>query len=325
MSDSRLAGFHDFSPPSENFRTAVVDGFSRPRKAVASKFIYDEEGSYLFEAIPTLDEYYQTRTEISLLKAHASEIAELAGPNCYLVDYGSGSGEKSRIILDALETPSAYVPLDISADHLLAAAEVIAADYPHIPVHAVAADFLGDFQLPDVPNTDHRLGFFPGATIGNFTLGEASRYLAQSRAMLAGGGLLIGVDLKKDVAILEAAYNDSRGVSSAFNLNLLSRINRELGGDIQMSKFRHSAVYDADQGRVDIGIQSLAGQTVTIAGQPFELAEGEIIHTQHAYKFTVDEFSALAFQAGFSTKHVWTDARYLYALFFLDGSDKISS
>ncbi|MBT6094006.1 MAG: L-histidine N(alpha)-methyltransferase [Rhodospirillaceae bacterium] len=301
-----------------------MNGFSKPRKAVPSKFIYDEEGSYLFEAIPTLDEYYQTRTEISLLKAHAAEISALAGPRSYLVDYGSGSGEKSRILLDALETPGAYVPLDISTEHLADAAEAIAADYPGLAVHAVAADFLGDFQLPDVLGTDRRLGFFPGATIGNFTLDEAAQFLRQSRSMLSGGYLLIGVDLKKDVAILEAAYNDSRGVSSAFNLNLLSRINRELGGDIQISKFRHSAVYDAEQGRVNIGIQSLARQAITIEGQAFELHEGEIVHTQHAYKFTPDEFSALAAQAGFQIKHVWTDTHELYALFFLEGSAKIS-
>ena len=317
--DSHLAGFHDFSPPMDDFRAAVLVGLAKPQKAIPSKFIYDAEGSHLFEAIPTLDEYYQTRTEITLLKAHAPEITALAGANCYLVDYGSGSGEKSRILLSSLDAPAAYVPLDISADHLAAAAEIIALDYPAVAVHAVAADFLADFELPHIPEAEggRRLGFFPGATIGNFTLDEAARFLKQAQIMLAGGGLLIGVDLKKHVAILEAAYNDARGVSAAFNLNLLGRINRELGGDIDITKFQHSAVYDAEQGRMEIGIRAIADQTITIEGRTFTLHAGEIIHTQHAYKFTVGEFTALAESAGFSVKHAWVDDDGLYALFYL--------
>ena len=324
---SHLAGFHDFSPPADDFRAAVLEGLAKSRKAVPSKFIYDTEGSHLFEAIPTLDEYYQTRTEIALLKAHAPEIMALAGPGCYLVDYGSGSGEKSRILLDALDAPAAYVPLDISADHLAAAAELIAADYPAVAVHAVAADFLGDFKLPDIPEAQdgRRLGFFPGATIGNFTLDEAVLFLNQAQMMLTGGSLLIGVDLKKHVAILEAAYNDARGVSAAFNLNLLGRINRELGGDIDITKFQHSAVYDAEQGRMEIGIRALAGQAITIEGQGFTLRQDEIIHTQHAYKFTIEEFSVLAERAGFAVKHAWVDDDGLYGLFYLDALSSHSS
>lgn len=322
MDDSPLAGFHDFAPPRENFRQAVLDGLARPDKAIPSKFIYDAEGSRLFDVIPTLDEYYLTRTEIALLRSHAGDIAGLCGPGCCLVEYGSGSGDKARILLDALEAPRAYVPIDISCDYLRAAAGELARDYPHIPVHAVCADFTKPFDLPGIADRrrGRRVGFFPGATIGNFTLEEAAAFLALAREMLAGGGLLIGIDLKKDVAVLEAAYNDSRGVSAAFNLNLLARMVRELGAELDVSAYCHHAVYDSQRGRMEIGIRSLADQTVTVAGREFRLREGEVVHTQYAYKFTVAEFGQLAAGAGFSTERTWTDDGGLYALCFLEAS-----
>ena len=318
--DGKLAGFHDFLPPAESFRDAVLQGLAQPAKAIGSKFIYDAEGSHLFEAIPTLDEYYQTRTEIALLKAHAAEIADKIGPRCYLVDYGSGTGEKNRILLDALDAPAAFVPLDISADHLRQHAQVMAAAYAGVAVHAVAADFLGHYELPDVP-CGKRLGFFPGSTIGNFSRDEADRFLAHARTVLDGGNLLIGIDLKKSVAVMEAAYNDSRGVSSAFNLNLLGRINRELEGDIDVAQFRHHAVYDAKEGCMAIGIRSTVDQDITVLGQRFAFREDEVLHTQHAYKFTPQEFSAIAGRAGFETDAIWIDDDRLYALIMLDASE----
>ena len=319
MKESLLAGFDDFSPPRESFRDAVLTGLDRPRKAIPSKFIYDAEGSRLFEAIPTLDEYYQTRTEVALLRAHAGEIAQLCGPACYLVEYGSGSSNKVRILLDVLESPSAYVPMDISRDHLRIAAEGLAGDYPHIPVHAVCADFSKPFNLPNLDGSKQgrRIGFFPGASIGNFTLDESAVFLSKARETLAGGGLLIGIDLKKDVAVLEAAYNDSKGASSAFNLNLLGRIVRELDAKLDVSAFRHHAVYNREKGRIEIGIESLRDQSVTILGREFLFRKGEIIHTQHAYKFSIDEFQTLAAEAGFATERIWRDDGDLYALFFL--------
>jgi dimethylhistidine N-methyltransferase len=327
MNDGSLAAFHDFSPPQENFRDAVLTGLAGTRKAISSKFLYDTEGSRLFESIPTLDEYYQTRTEIALLRTHSAEIAALCGPACYLVEYGSGSCEKIRILLDAVEDPCAYVPIDISADPLRAAAERLARDYPHVPVHAICADLMRKFDLPEVAGREQgrRIGFFLGATIGNFTLEEAEEFLSQAQRMLTDGGLLIGVDLKKDTAVLEAAYNDSRGVSSTFNLNLLSRINRELGADIDVSAFCHSAVYDPEKGRMEIGIKCLRDQTLRVLGHEFRLRGGEIIYTQHAYKFTVDEFQDLAAKGGFTADRIWVDNHGLYGLFFLKAHEAVTA
>ncbi|MFP6773832.1 MAG: L-histidine N(alpha)-methyltransferase [Alphaproteobacteria bacterium] len=312
--------FHDFGPPEESFRDAVLNGLEMTPKSIPSKFIYDEEGSRLFDIIPTVPEYYQARTEKALLTAHGLEIAAIVGPNSYVVDYGSGSSVKSRILMDALTTPAAFVPLDISGDYLRTAAETFAADYPDIAVHAVCADFLGSFELPHIPTAagGRRLGFFPGSTIGNFTHSEASGFMARARQMLAGGALLIGVDLKKEVAVLEAAYNDAQGVSAAFNLNLLSRINRELDGDIDVAAYRHHAVYRPEFGRVDIGIQSLRDQAFTVLGRRFEMRRNDVLHTQHANKYTIDEFRDFAVNAGFTVSRVWSDDDDLYALFYLD-------
>ncbi|MGE0116568.1 MAG: L-histidine N(alpha)-methyltransferase [Dongiaceae bacterium] len=311
--------FHDVAPPADDFRQAVLDGLAQTPKRLPSRFIYDERGSRLFEAILEVPEYYVPRVEMALLRAHGRDIAGLAGPRAYVVDYGSGSSRKARLLLDALEEPAAYAAIDISRAHLLAAAETLAADYPRLEVHAVCADFLRPFALPEPRRRDVgvRLGFFPGSTIGNMTDAQRAQFLAAARAALAGGALVVGVDLKKDPAVLRAAYNDAAGASAAFNTNILARANRELGADFDLAAFRHRAEYDAARGRMEIGIESLKPQTVHVGAAAFRFEAGEVIVTQHAHKFTVKEFQAVATTAGFAPRHVWTDADRMFAIHYL--------
>jgi len=310
---------HDFAPPADDFRQAVLAGLTGSPKRLPSRFIYDERGSRLFEAILEVPEYYIPRVEIALLRAHGAEIAARAGPHAYLVDYGSGSGHKARLLLDALERPAVFAPIDISREHLLSAAEALAADYPALEVHAICADFLRPFTLPAprAAAVGKRIGFFPGSTIGNMTPEQRTQFLAAARAMLAGGGFVVGIDLKKDPARLRAAYNDAAGASAAFNTNILVRANRELSADFDLASFRHRAEYDAAQGRMEIGIESLKAQTVRVGDARFTFAAGEVIITQYAYKFTAEEFAATAEAAGFSPRQVWIDPDRLFAIHFL--------
>ena len=311
--------FHDFAPPADDFRQAVLVGLAEAPKRLPSRFIYDERGSRLFEAILEVPEYYIPRVEFALLRAHGAEFAALAGPHAYVVDYGSGSGRKARLLLDALEEPAVYAPIDISREHLLSSAEALAADYPRLEVHPIAADFLRPFTLPAprAAAVGRRLGFFPGATIGNMTPDQRASFLTTARSMLAGGGFIVGVDLKKDAALLRAAYNDAKGASAAFNTNILVRANTELGADFDLAAFRHRAEYAAANGRMEIGIESLRPQTVHVGDAAYKFEAGEVIVTQYAYKFTVDEFEAAAKAAGFLPRQVWTDADRMFAIHFL--------
>ncbi|MGH6929054.1 MAG: L-histidine N(alpha)-methyltransferase [Dongiaceae bacterium] len=311
--------FHDFAPPAGDFRQALLDGLAQAPKRLPSRFIYDARGSQLFDAILEQPEYYVPRVEIALLRKHGAAIAALTGPGAYLVDYGSGSGRKARTLLDLLDAPAAYAAIDISREHLLRAAEALAGDYPRLEVHAVCADFLRPFALPAprAPGVGARLGFFPGSTIGNMTSAQRTQFLAAARAALAGGGFIVGVDLKKDPAILRAAYNDAAGASAGFNTNILVRANGELGADFDLGAFRHRAEYDPVHGRMEIGIESLKAQTVRIGEAAFAFAAGEIIFTQYAQKFTVEEFAALAAAAGFAPRQVWTDADRMFAIHYL--------
>jgi dimethylhistidine N-methyltransferase len=311
--------FHDFAPPAGDFRQAMVDGLGQTPKRLPSRFIYDARGSRLFDAILEQPEYYVPRVEIGLLRRHGPELAALAGPGGYLVDYGSGSGLKARTLLDLLHAPAAYAAIDISRDHLLRGAEALAADYPRLEVHAVCADFLRPFALPAPRSAgvDARIGFFPGSTIGNMTHAQRAAFLANARTTLAGGAFIVGVDLKKDPATLRAAYNDAGGASAAFNTNILVRANNELGADFDLDSFRHRAEYDPVNGRMEIGIESLKAQTVHIAATAFAFAAGEILLTQYAYKFTVEEFENLAAAAGFATRQVWTDPDRMFAIHLL--------
>ena len=314
-----LTSFIDHHPPLEDFRGAVVHGLSLPQKALPSKFFYDEAGSALFDEICQLEEYYPTRTEIGILRAQADEIAALAGPRRQLVEFGSGSSVKSRILLETLDDLAAYLPIDISREHLLRSATDLAAAFPTIEVIAVCADYTAALDLP-VARRDpeaRRLGFFPGSSIGNFTPERATDFLANAATVLAGGSLLVGVDLKKDSRILDTAYNDSRGVTAAFNLNLLARINRELGGNFDLDAFEHRAFYSQQYGRVEMHLRSTRQQSARIHGGAFSFSENETIHTENSYKYTIGEFQSVARRAGFSPERVWSDVDRLFSIHYL--------
>lgn len=303
----------------DEFAEAALAGLARPQKAIPCKFLYDAQGSALFDAICELPEYYVTRTEIAILSARAQAIADLVGPGAALIEFGGGSCRKARILLDALERPAAYVPVDVSREHLEAAAAALAADYPELPVVAVCADYMSPFRLPPAAlSAAKRVGFFPGSTIGNLRPPEARAFLSHAARLLGRGGeLIVGVDLKKDSALLNAAYNDSAGVTARFSLNLLTRMNRELGADFAPERFAHDAFYNAARGRVEIYLRSLARQTVTVAGRPVRFAAGERVHIEYSYKFAVEEFHALAAEAGFQAVETWRDPDRLFSVHYL--------
>ena len=312
-----LIEFLDLAPAQESFLDAVRQGFDRPAKAIPCKFLYDQRGSELFDEICELPEYYPTRTETALLERYAPAIAGLIGPHCQLIEYGSGASTKVRLLLDALETPGSYVAVEISRTHLRQAASSIARDYPALEVIAICADYTAEFPLPP-KGAGMRVGFFPGSTIGNFKPAEAQAFLANcARTLRGGGAMLVGVDLKKNPAVLYAAYNDSLGVTADFSLNLLARINRELGGDFKLQHFRHLAFYNADRGRIEIYIESLKDQQVSIGGSIYPLKGGERIHIEDSCKYSVDEFRALAQSSGFNPAAVWVDPQGLFSLHML--------
>jgi dimethylhistidine N-methyltransferase len=318
MRDEARFAFHDLAPGEESFRDAVLSGLSRSKKAIPCKFFYDERGSALFEEICRLPEYYPTRTEIAILEENAGEIAAQMGGNARIIEFGSGASVKARILLQALDRPAAYVAVDISREHLREAAASLAEDFPDVAIVAVCADYTGPFTLPPLPGrAGKRVGFFPGSTIGNFQPDEAARFLSNCAHILGlGGEMLIGVDLKKDANLLDAAYNDRAGVTAAFNLNLFERINRELDGDLDLDRFEHFAFYNEAEGRVEIFIRSLADQQATIAVRRFSFAAGELVHTEYSYKYAVDEFRALAARAGFRPVDTWTDPGDLFSVHY---------
>ncbi|HYD68573.1 L-histidine N(alpha)-methyltransferase [Azospirillum sp.] len=300
---------------ADGFLADVVEGLSRPRKTLPSKYFYDARGSALFDAICDLEEYYPTRTETALLARRAAGIAAFAGPDAALVELGSGSSVKVRLLLDALDRPALYVPVDISREHLLAAAARLAGDYPALTVVPVAADYVQGFALPCSLVPERTLAFFPGSTIGNFTPDEAAAFLARlGRRLGRGSRLIIGVDLKKRRDILEAAYDDAQGVTAAFNLNLLARINRELGGTFELDGFRHRAFYDEALGRIEMHLESVRPQTATAGGHRFQFERGETIHTEISCKYTVSEFQNLAAGAGWRALEAWTDDAQLFSI-----------
>ncbi|NQV22112.1 MAG: L-histidine N(alpha)-methyltransferase [Rhodospirillales bacterium] len=311
--------FHDHEPKVESLRDAVIEGLSKDPRAIHSKFFYDQRGAQLFEEICTLDEYYPTRTEIGLLADNAQEIADLAGPDRHLIEFGSGASVKVRTLLDALKEPKSYVPIDISRDALLNAAEGFAKEFTDIPVVAVCADYTEPLKLPELDDGP-RLGFFPGSTIGNFTREESVSFLSTAAQALDGGAMLVGVDLKKDEQTLNAAYNDARGVTAAFNRNLLHRINRELGSDFDPEGFTHSAVYRHDKGCVETHLVCDRAQTVDVCGHSFPFAEGDKIHTENSHKYSVGEFQALAKDGGFTPLQFWTDADDLFSIHYLEAA-----
>lgn len=302
----------------DGFSRDVLSGLERRRKAIPPKYFYDAVGSRLFDRICDLPEYYPTRTETSILKSCAPAIAARAGWDVALVEFGSGSSTKVRILLDALQLPAAYVAIDICGPHLENAAAALRREYPQLDVTAIEADFTQEVRLPDIVRGKKRLGFFPGSTIGNFAPDEAELFLHKAaRTLGQGADMLVGVDLKKHGAILHAAYNDSAGVTAAFNMNLLTRINRELRGDFDLKSFRHRAVYNAAMGRIEMHLESLKPQTVRVAGDVFTFREGETIHTENSYKYSVDSFHRLVNKAGWRVGEVYLDPDKLFSVHYL--------
>ncbi len=304
--------------PPESFARSLLDGLARTPKEIACKYFYDAEGSVLFDAICALPEYYQTRTEVALLRRHGDEIAGLIGPGAEVVEFGAGSSRKIRILLDALKTPRGYTPIDISGAYLVDMVQRLAADYPALTMRPMAADFTRPMTLPAMPGAARRAGFFPGSTIGNFRPDAAVALLRRMRQMLDGGGLLIGVDLVKDPAILHDAYNDSAGVTAAFNKNLLARANRELGADFDLDSFVHYAPYNPHSARIEMYLVSLKRQCVSLGGERVEFAAGEAIHTEDSHKYTLDGFRQAAARAGFTPRAAWVDEAGLFALHWLE-------
>lgn len=300
--------------PADSFREDIIAGLSLPQKTVPPKYFYDARGSRLFEAICRLKEYYPTRSELSLTRRHLAAIARFAGNGCELIEYGSGASVKTRLLLRRLR-PAVYVPVDISESALRAAAGRLGRELPWLDVVAVAGDFSRPLKIPMTHGDGRRVVYFPGSTIGNLTPEEAHAFLRMTRGQVGpGGAMLVGVDLKKDANVLHAAYNDARGVTAAFNLNLLARINRELRGDFNLRRFRHYAFYNAAPGRIEMHLVSLAPQTVNIGNYRFAFEAGESIHTENSYKYSVDGFRALARSAGFRAKEVWLDPKGLFSL-----------
>lgn len=302
----------------EDFRQAVLAGLGSLPRAIPAKFLYDARGSALFDAICEQPEYYPTRTETQILRACAGDIARLAGPGCALVEYGSGSSVKTRLLLDAMPDLHAYVPIDISRQHLDLTSRRLREDYPWLRVEPVSADYMALDALPLEINGARRIGFFPGSTIGNLTPEEAVLFLRRARRLLrSDGALILGVDLKKDPQRLHDAYNDAAGVTAQFTLNLLRRMNRELEANLDLSAFAHEAFYNEAAGRIEIYFRSLRDQTVTVAGRRFTFVEGERVHTEYSYKYDEADIAELARRGGFSIARTWTDPDRLFSVAFL--------
>ncbi len=303
---------------NSDFARDLLAALANTPRSIAPKYFYDQEGSHLFDQICALPEYYPTRTELGILRDRAAEIATHMGANVELVEFGAGSLTKVRLLLDAATTPSRYVPIDISGDHLSAAAEALKADYPQLQVLPVVADYTQPFSLPEpTPGMGQRVGFFPGSTVGNFTPVEAVAFFRMAARVLRGGALLIGADLIKDPGVLHAAYSDAQGVTAAFNLNLLARANRELGADFDLTQWAHSAFYNAPLQRIEMHLMSCTRQSVRLMGQAFVFEEGETLHTENSYKFTIDGLRGLAAEGGFKAGPVWTDAERRFSLHWL--------
>jgi dimethylhistidine N-methyltransferase len=294
----------------------ILEGLNRDPKKISPKFFYDEKGSKLFEAICELPEYYPTRTEIAIMREHVGEMGEAIGPRPHVIEFGIGSGLKTKLLLEALDQPVAFAPVDISADHLAETVEALANDFPGIEMLPVAADFTRSFPLPEPSRAaDRNLVYFPGSTIGNF---EPAAALDLLRVMHheagPGGGLLIGLDLKKDRETLERAYNDGAGVTAKFNLNLLLRLNREFGSDFDTDAFHHHAFYNEQEGRIEMHLVSAKDQSVSVAGEEFQIARDEHIVTEYSHKYALDDFRDMAARSGFTVEQVWTDPRQWFSI-----------
>ena len=303
---------------ADTMREDIIRGLRAPQKTISPKYLYDQRGSELFEKICQLPEYYPTRTEEGILAAAVHEIAQLTGENATLVELGSGASRKVRLLLESMQV-SRYLGIDISRDFLLESTRKLAADYPWLEVHAACADFCQRISLPPGLKQERVVGFFPGSSIGNFEPSSAERFLGDLRSALPdGSGLLIGVDLVKDTATLEAAYDDAAGVTAEFNLNLLNRLARELDANLEARHFTHKAWFNAEFSRIEMHLVSNRAQVLHIAGEAFQFQAGETLHTENSYKYTVEGFLSMARRAGFTSRGVWTDSRQYFSVHYLE-------
>lgn len=309
----------DQKPETKQLLEDVLEGLRSDPKELPCKLLYDERGSELYNQICELPEYYLARTETRIMLDNVEEIADLIGPRCLLIEYGSGSSVKTRVLLETLQDAAAYVPIDISREHLLSAAHEINRDYPDLEVLPVCADYTNHIHLPTPTKpVRRRVVYFPGSTIGNFAPEAAIEFLERVAEVCGpGNGLLIGVDLRKDSETLELAYDDSAGVTAEFNLNILRHINNEIGSDFDLRAFRHRAVYNTEAARIEMHLVSEYAQKIKIDGVTISLQAGEKIWTESSYKYSLDSFAALAAGAGFSVTHVWTDEEDLFSVQYL--------
>ncbi len=326
VTDDTTAPSSRTAPSDSSFARDVLDGLATRPRSIPAKYFYDENGSHLFDQITRLEAYYPTRTERQILTDHADEMVDAIGKHAALIEYGSGSSDKTRILLDALHarrTLAAYVPIDISEAFLHETAERLRGQYPGLPILPIAADYTKPYQVPELPaETSRRVVFFPGSTIGNFTRDEARDFLAHVRDVVGPrGALLVGVDQWKDEDVLHRAYDDPDGVTAAFNLGVLRRINRELGGDFDLEAWSHRAIVNADERRVEMHLVSDSDQTVALEGETFAFEAGETIHTEDSHKYDPDGLAALALQAGFVRRARWTDPRGWFAVELYETGD----
>jgi len=309
--------FFDQHPHIADFREDIIEGLSASQPYISPKYFYDETGSRLFEDICSTDEYYPTRTEVSIIRDNIDDLVENLGRECLLIEPGSGDSYKVRLLLDALR-PIAYLPIDISRRYLQEEAKKLAAEFTWLNVHAVCADFTGKLKLPYHVESTNKVAFFPGSTIGNFLPEQAVGVLEEIKNMVGeNGGLLIGVDLQKSTQILNAAYNDKQGYTAQFNLNLLSRINRELGADFNLKEFRHHAFFNEERNRIEMHLLSLQDQQVTIDDQILIFKKDQSILTEYSHKYTIEHFQNLAEKAGFSRVKTWVDEDGLFSVHYL--------
>jgi L-histidine Nalpha-methyltransferase len=309
----------ELSPERRLLLRDAVHGLSQSPKSLPCKWFYDESGSRLFEMICGLDEYYLTRTELAIMVRHVGAMAAALGRECLVIGYGAGSGRKTRMLLQRLADPAGYVPVDIAEAQLAATAAALRARFPYLRIRPITADFTSAVSLPvaEIP-ARRRAVYFPGSTIGNFHPQDAVAFLGRAAAVAgAGGALLIGVDLLKDVETLERAYDDAGGVTAAFNLNLLARLNRELGADFDLRRFRHRAWFDREHGRIEMHLVSTVRQEVHLGGETWRLEAGETIHTENSYKYEPGAFAEIAERAGWRLERIWTDPESLFAEMYL--------
>src|SRR5882672_2548181 len=316
-----LAKAHRFDEQTSAFASDVIDGLSQHPKRLSPKYFYDVTGSELFEQITLLPEYYPTRTELTILRDRAGEISADIPDGAALVEFGAGATTKVRLLLDECAF-RAYVPVDISGDFLKAQADALRRDFPGLGVYPVTADFTAPFGLPDAVKAMPKVGFFPGSTLGNFEPHEACAFLRSARDILGNGAqMIIGVDLEKNERVLYDAYNDAAGVTARFNLNVLVRINRELGGNFDVSAFMHRSVYNRERHRIEMHLIAKKAQTVRILGRNFSFRPGESIHTESSYKYSLDRFTALARDSGWSVRESWTDQDEMFSVHALVAAD----